>query len=106
MASPKKVMARTSPAAMVNPTKAKPTQASAAAHQIEGEVGPGTPGEGLMPDALGHRLDAGGLLLGDGERHLPTHQAHAEPAVLGLLGSPHASRRCNRTAPSQMTATV
>ena len=76
-----------------------------AAHQIEGEVGPGTPGEGLMPDALCHRLDVGGLRLAHGKRHLPTHQAHAELAVLGLLGR-HAPRRCNRTAPSQMTATV
>jgi hypothetical protein len=89
----------------------------AAGDEEEGQLHPDALREGLAHDAPGEGLDLGGLLLADGERHLATHQAYSDLAVLGalcrLFGGPfgrpfcrHASLRSKSTAPSQMATTV
>ena len=109
MARPKKVMARTSPATMVTPTKTRPTPASAAAHagrrpaRVQGRLV-----KGSRRTRRGELLRLVDLLLGDRQRHaLVLGLALRVRRRLAVLGDQrHASRLISSTAPSPRAATV
>ena len=102
-ARPKKVMARTRPATMVNADEGQPDAGQGRAQQEEGELGPHPFGERLVQSGARQPPSRIGLLLGHGERQLASADAHPDAAVLAARpaspGRRHASRRVQHERP-------
>ena len=98
-ASPKKVMASTTPVTMVTPTKARPSPARPPDTRKKASSAQGRLVKGSRPMRSGQRLRATACSSRDGQRELLAPDAHVHARVLGLLHH-QASRRPSSAAPT------